>query len=384
MSLFDALLLDPAPFHIWIAYRSDNLSGSGTVSDPYNGGGVDFAGVSNFDKVMQRFVGMTNVVVHLGPTPVATPFLTSGFYDGLVGSGWQIQPGMKILGSGIDVTVLKLMDAAGTSGKVVYAIGHALSSAGRVDYCEVSDLTIDSNLAATGAASRGRGAIRLMGSHTRIRRVRAKNWGTRNTSTPGFVFSLITALPSSSPAVTDIVNTGMEECYADSPGSGVGGDNNNTITTIFNVSGPDDTAVSAEAHAKSPFIRNCYVDAGVAAPVAGLPITSRASFRAISMGWCRGGVVEGNQIYNVDVAGPYQGLRSVRDIIVRNNFCKNVARGPYFDLGQATTLSGTPTISWTGSVGLVNGINAAGMAYLGNGDRKEPGVRSQGSDLNGS
>ena len=37
MSLIDALLLDPAPFEVWIACRTDGLKGSGTASDPYDG-----------------------------------------------------------------------------------------------------------------------------------------------------------------------------------------------------------------------------------------------------------------------------------------------------------------------------------------------------------
>lgn len=37
MSLSDALLLDPAPFDIWIAARTDGAKGSGTLNDPYDG-----------------------------------------------------------------------------------------------------------------------------------------------------------------------------------------------------------------------------------------------------------------------------------------------------------------------------------------------------------
>src|SRR5438093_3324680 len=37
MSLTDALLLDAAPFEVWIALRGDGQKGSGTQSDPYDG-----------------------------------------------------------------------------------------------------------------------------------------------------------------------------------------------------------------------------------------------------------------------------------------------------------------------------------------------------------
>ena len=37
MSLLDTLLLDPTPFNVWIAFRTDGVKGSGTASDPYDG-----------------------------------------------------------------------------------------------------------------------------------------------------------------------------------------------------------------------------------------------------------------------------------------------------------------------------------------------------------
>jgi len=37
MNLIDAILLNPAPFDVWIAYRMDSIKGSGTLNDPWNG-----------------------------------------------------------------------------------------------------------------------------------------------------------------------------------------------------------------------------------------------------------------------------------------------------------------------------------------------------------
>ena len=37
MSLIDALLLEPAPFEVWIAYRGDGVKGGGTINDPDDG-----------------------------------------------------------------------------------------------------------------------------------------------------------------------------------------------------------------------------------------------------------------------------------------------------------------------------------------------------------
>ena len=47
MSLIDALLLDPAPFEVWIAFRADGIKGSGTLNDPYDG-----STTAQFDAIM--------------------------------------------------------------------------------------------------------------------------------------------------------------------------------------------------------------------------------------------------------------------------------------------------------------------------------------------
>ena len=85
MSLLDALLLDPAPFNVWIAKRTDGLKGSGTASDPYDG-----STQARFDGVMSFFAAQSNVAIHLGPGE----FQTNGYNDT---TGWQARPGMKIV-----------------------------------------------------------------------------------------------------------------------------------------------------------------------------------------------------------------------------------------------------------------------------------------------
>jgi len=100
MSLLDALLLDPYRINIWIAYRTDGVAGSGTQNDPYDG-----STATRFDATMNSL--LANTTVHLGPASSTNPFTTTGFWttsDGSTGSGWQPKPGMRIVGSGIDVT----------------------------------------------------------------------------------------------------------------------------------------------------------------------------------------------------------------------------------------------------------------------------------------
>jgi len=135
MSLLDALLLDPAPFNVWIAVRTDGIKGSGTASDPYDG-----STQARFDERMNLFASQLNINIHLGPGE----FQTNGYADGVSG-GWQARPGMKIIGSGIDVTKLTLINVAPGSAKHYFAIGHSLATV--ADTFEVSDLTTDIFLA---------------------------------------------------------------------------------------------------------------------------------------------------------------------------------------------------------------------------------------------
>src|SRR5204863_9658174 len=73
-------------------------------------------------------------------------FQTNGYGDS-TNPGWQLRPGMKIVGSGVDVTILQL--AGNATNAHYYAIGHAVASGGQsnsVDLCEISDFTVDCNL----------------------------------------------------------------------------------------------------------------------------------------------------------------------------------------------------------------------------------------------
>jgi len=326
LSLFDALLLDPYPLTVWIAFRTDGIKGSGTLNDPYDG-----STASKFDALMNGF--SANTRVQLGPGI----FQTQGYSDEVTG-GWQTKPGMKIVGSGIDVTTLQLALNPQATNAQIYAIGHALVAAGvanRMDTVEVSDLTVDCNLAPPPPPQWGSavacGAIRLMGNYAKVRRVKAINWGTNAASgRPCFVIAVITGQVVGS-NVTEVAQPGIEECVILQPG----GSTYYGPVTLLHAGGKEDTSYTVEAYGKGPFIRNCFVDCGTAA--------AAANFRALSMGWCRAGIVEGNEVYNTQVGGPYQDKASSRDLVVRNNYYKNVIRGPYWNLGglstPATTLS---------------------------------------------
>ena len=67
-----------------------------------------------------------NTRIHLGPSPPHQPFLTRGYAEGVSG-GWQLKPGLKIIGSGMDVTEIQLVNAA-TADKHYFAFGHDLTT----------------------------------------------------------------------------------------------------------------------------------------------------------------------------------------------------------------------------------------------------------------
>src|SRR5439155_20293061 len=134
--------------------------------------------------------------------------------------------------------------------------------------------------------------------------------------------------------VAETIDSGIADCIAVMPSA-----NNAGQTTVFHVGSQEDMAITNEGFAKSPYIRNCFVDCGIGSPALA------GNYRGLSMGWCHGRVIEGNQVHNTDIGGPFQDKRSARDIIVRNNYYRNVARGPYWNLGLLASSLGTGTLN---------------------------------------
>jgi hypothetical protein len=420
MSLLDALLLDPYRINVWIAYRTDGVKGTGTQADPWDGSTnhaapLTLSGLTNsgleatattsaphgyvnndivtidvqtnpagwsgtfliygvtsttFKYLMNNLPGGTpsgtrtaskvvslrfdaimgglaaNTSVHLGPTSANRPFLTKG-YKVEEAVGLKIKPAMKITGSGMDVTTLRLVGQPGT----FYAMGHDFAT-GPVDYFELSDLSIDCNLMVSpGLGNAVCGAVRVMGSHARVRRIKVINWGA-NAAVPLFVVSMVTA--DASWGLVGVTDCGIEEVIAISPASSAAG----AAITVLHAGPKDDAGTNNEGFGIGPFIRNCFVDCG--SPTAG------PEYRALSMAWCTGGIVEGNQVHNTKYGGPYISKSSSRDLIVRNNFYKNVFKGPYWNLGTLASSYGTGSLSRSGTVATVT-VTAG--HFLGKGDR---------------
>jgi hypothetical protein len=251
---------------------------------------------SEFDTLMNSLPANTRV--HLSPGV----FKTNGYCDQAPTAGWQPKT-MKIIGAGVDMTTLQLEVVNPPANAQYFAIGHPLASgtpdtSPLLDYFEVSDLTIDCNLTA-GSPAIACGAVRIKGNHCRVRRVKAINWGTKGPAC--FVLAVITADPDA--AAPEIFDAGIEDCIAVSPYASTLGP-----VTVLHAGGKEYTNTYLEDFGRAPYIRNCFVDGG------SVPLT--VDMRGLSMGSCRSGIVEGNQIHNVRYGGPYQDkLRDARGIL---------------------------------------------------------------------
>jgi len=133
---------------IFIAYRVDGKSGSGSASDPFDG-----SSVPKFDALLRTRSesGMTNLVVCIGPGT----FQTEGEHDHAIGaghldkarpSGFTVNRGWKVHGTSADKTILKLADLYLDTSAGAYVLGRIINTYDLDSYgVEVSDLTLDDN-----------------------------------------------------------------------------------------------------------------------------------------------------------------------------------------------------------------------------------------------
>jgi len=133
---------------IFIAYRSDSKSGTGSAADPFDG-----STAQRFDTLLRTRSenGVTNLVVCIGPGT----FETEGEHDYVIGvghlnkaqpAGFTVNQGWRVHGAGMDRTILKLADLYLDSSTGGYLVGriittHDLDS----QSVEVSHLTLDDN-----------------------------------------------------------------------------------------------------------------------------------------------------------------------------------------------------------------------------------------------
>ena len=244
-TLIEAFLLEPDQFELWITSTSGN-PGSGTICDPYDGSTQIL-----FDKLMASFP--PNTTVRLGPGT----FLTNGS-----SGGWTPKSGWRIIGSGFDDTILKLVNATSASA-LTTAIG--ADSASFLNCFEALDFTIDCNVGGQSGTAVACGGISISGTHIYIHRIRVINFGTQTASVKGGAILIGNADPST-PEAFDCV---IEECIIEQPAS-----NNVRETTCLAIAAKED-ANGVMAYHRACVIRDClidgtYTDRPVPVPILGI------------------------------------------------------------------------------------------------------------------
>jgi hypothetical protein len=186
-----------------------------------------------------------NTAVHVGPGT----FLTRGYRQG---GNPTIKSGQKIIGSGIGVTTIKLVNTSIVNG--VYAVlGCSPMGAGLVGL-EVRDLTLDCNLEGQLIQDRDFppvvcAGILASGAHLHYRRVRVIHFGSLN---GGECFVLWSA--GARPGTAESVDCAIEDCIVEQPAI-----NQHGMSTCLHMGygeGPNGTL----AYPRACVIRNSVVD----------------------------------------------------------------------------------------------------------------------------
>jgi hypothetical protein len=299
--------------HVWIAFRTDGVPGTGSIMDPFDGSTAD-----KFDALMAGFGAYTDI--HIGPGV----FETRGNRDSVVAGGWYAKDGWRIGGSGIDITVLKLIDCP-TDGDFYWIIGNnRVGGQTGSNFVEVSDLTCDCNLRGT-TAKPANGAVGLRGYYLACRRVRCVDWGTKLYGRECFVIAL-TAYRGAGTTLK-LTPTMVEECLVDSPYEGANAFAFNSSLITVGESGK--TAPDLNNYDFNGTIRRCVIDGTLAngTRLAVPPLTAMGT-------WGKGSLVEENLVINVDV-GWWNDSWMIPNALIKNNRFINVNFGVLMNMGTA-------------------------------------------------
>ena len=293
---------------LYLAIRKDGQIGSGTYLNPYN---------ANTQQLFDSYIS--------GAKAGKTIYLSSGTfkthgYKQRTTNGSYVKSGWKLIGQGIDKTIIKLVEAKAYGGPY-WCFG--------TDYDQFAhnttwkDFTLDCNLDGqidkTGICI---GGIALGGNHISYNNIKVINWGTRSLGLECFVLAA---------GGTNVINhdnlTGakIENCIVTNPAPNI---NIETSSLIFCGGAEDYTNDLSGAHI-NPIIRNCYCDGGS-------PLSSTNGVMAIG----KNCLVENNYIKNVGSAF-YTDTTRLASITVRNNQFINVRVGVHFNLYDTTSTLGT-------------------------------------------
>lgn len=250
---------------------------------------------STLNYVLQTVLTNTNMTIH---------FMAGTFQ--VPATGVAPLNGWKIRGAGIDSTIMQFAAGSTTAG----AFGVIGASTGNTEGVEVSDLTVDCNLANQTSIGGQLGAVTLWGSQTRISRVKAINWGTDNTD-ECFVFYIAPSWGN-----TYATNCVIEDCIVTQPAyqTGSGGV----------------VAIGIAPSIKAAIARNNMVY-NIQTVGSGLP----AHLYALG----GSGVVNHNYVNDVTGTGAcavYADSYSPRDVVISDNVFDNVYDGIYYNMQNST------------------------------------------------
>jgi hypothetical protein len=284
---------------MYVAIRTDNPSNAlGTWEDPFDG-----STAAKFDTIMSTKISAGQCVRLLPGI-----FETTGHSGTSSGGGWAAQNGVRILGSGMEVTTLKLVSIPTNATR--YAVGMNFDGAGLSGF-ELSDLKVDCNLGGGGTGV-GAGAVRVHGKNVYARRVKVIAYGTKQSNV---TFHAVTIAGGSSE------NCVLDDCTAEPPNSAHSVDSK---VIIFAFEG-----ISAAPHYFC-VMRNCAARGATAFEN---PPSISSNYVAATPGTGLGTIIEGNQFANFGTA-ILSIAQTTRDLIIQNNHFRNVRVGVHFNLAS--------------------------------------------------
>ncbi len=214
----------PSPIsaqEIWIAVRTDNVDGTGTQIDPYDGSTMD-----KFDVIMaDRSKTPPYTTIHLGPGTFRTAASDH--------NKWQVKSGWVVEGAGMYSTTVQM---GGSVAGIHYDLEAFKSDCcSSADNVIIRDLTVDCNwaeLQATATDNKNVGeknisvsAIEIFGSNNLIERVRHINtYGSAANGQEEFGVSLCP------PSNMDGAGNRISYCRGELPAGNYG--------SAFNIGGP--------------------------------------------------------------------------------------------------------------------------------------------------
>lgn len=337
MSLVEGLLLDnllqnSVASEVHIALREDLKDnparfGAGTAQDPFDGSQTT-SGVCKFDLILGNVAA--NSCVRLGPGV----FPTKGT------AGYSIPNGVRIAGSGRDVTTVRV-DANGA-----YAFGTSASGAPSIiqtQGIEICDLCID-------CAGKG-SAIYITGENNTFRNLRITKFGPDPTQAIGRV---IVQIADSVPGMI-ARNCVLDGCIFDNAGTYVAG----SSVVLVKLAG-----ASLSAPHQFCTVRRCVFNGEPASPPGSPPVVYPVT--AIDPGLGRGFIAEENYMIRVETGVKLSYAAAIDLIFWNNEF--NVVKFA-FDMAHNGTGSNTVgrvvVIENAINLARIDGVDCMGIRFIG-------------------